>query len=320
MPCALTRSLIKPPADADFNLFHGVPAVWESQAAALSNAIAITVWETETMPAEWQAALRRAADVWVPSSHNQAVFEEGLGRPAFRLPHPYFPRDCAWTAAECSRFLDVADHEFVVYSIFEWQERKNPEQVIHAYLLAFDGNDRTALVIKSNPSARERAQETLAKLRERTRSTARVRLRCETWDETQIAALHARGNCYISLHSGEGWCYPLYEAACAGKAIVATGYSGPLDYLDPDAHALVRYQLAPVQQRYRFYNPEMLWAEPDSMHAAECLRAVYECPRESASKTTAAGERLREAYSVNAVGRMARERLLELLHTNRRSA
>lgn len=203
--------------DADFNLFHGVPSVWESQASAIPNAIAITVWETETMPIEWQAPLGRAADVWVPSAHNQAAFHEGLGRRPFRLPHPFVCRETAWSREDASKFLDVADDEFVVYSIFEWQERKNPDRVIHAYLLAFDGRDRASLVIKTNPAALESAQRTLSVLRAETRSTARVQIRSETWDETRIASLHLRGDCYVSLHSGEGWCFPFMKPLAPAK-------------------------------------------------------------------------------------------------------
>lgn len=107
--------------------------------------------------------------------------------------------------------------------------------------------------------------------------------------------------------------FSLYEAACAGKAVVATGYSGPLDYLDPSAHALVRYRLAPVLQKYRFYSRDMFWAEPDWMHAAECLRSIYDYQDLWAGRSAVVGQRLRSTFSVEAVGRMARERLLHLL-------
>jgi glycosyltransferase involved in cell wall biosynthesis len=153
----------------------------------------------------------------------------------------------------------------------------------------------------------------LSRLRAETRSTARVELRCETWEEAQIAALHSRGDCYLSLHRVEGWCYPLFEAACRAKAMVATRYSGPLDYLDPSAHFLVRYRLAPVGQRLRYYHADMLWAEPDVSHAAECLRVAYEGRDTLPSKTSAAAERIRRKYSVEEIGRLAAQRLVDLL-------
>lgn len=311
--CALIESLIAPPRRVDFHLFHGVPAIWAAAASAMRNAIGITVWETAAMPAEWLDPLRLAADVWVPCRFNQTAFGEALGREPFRLPHPVICHDTDWPREKCSEFFGMSEEEFAIYAIFEWQERKSPDELIRAYLQAFDAGDRTVLLIKTNAEARGAAHRTLARLRAETRSAARVELRCEAWEEAHIAALHSRGDCYLSLHRGEGWCYPLCEAACRGKAVVATGYSGPLDYLDPTAHSLVRYRLAPVRQKYRFYRADMLWAEPDCTHAAECLRDVYEQRGALPSRTGEAANRIRVRYSIEEVGRLGAERLLYLL-------
>ncbi len=91
-----------------------------------------------------------------------------------------------------------------------------------------------------------------------------------------MQSLFDRGNCYVSLHRGEAWGYPPFEAACAGLPVIATGYSGPADYLEEEFHHLVRYSLTPVTQKYVFFSPEMSWAEPDIPHAAALMRRVYD--------------------------------------------
>ena len=131
-----------------------------------------------------------------------------------------------------------------------------------------------------------------------------------------MTALMQRADCLVSLHRGEGWCYPLFDAACSGTPVIATAYSGPMDYLDPQYHRLVRYELTPANQQKhaaRFaFNSDMSWAAPDVTHAAELMRDVYD-RREHAMKQAAQGSvLLQEKYSLDAIGRMAGRRLTEL--------
>ena len=157
----------------------------------------------------------------------------------------------------------MTERDFVFYSIFEWQERKCPLELLEAYVRAFPTETDTLLLIKTNPGAVSVARQAVEKVRQQVRSEARIAMCCAAWSEAHIAALHERGDCYVSLHRGEGWGYPLFEAASRGTPVIATGYAGPLDYLQPRAHQLVRYELRPVRQPYVYYHPRMRWAEPD---------------------------------------------------------
>src|SRR4029450_5686535 len=124
------------------------------------------------------------------------------------------------------------------YSLFEWQDRKSPVALLTAYLQAFPTAPDTVLIIKTNPGASNVAHQALAAVRQLVPSEARVVMRCAAWSEAEIAALHASGDCYVSLHRGEGWGYPLFEAAGRGTPVIATSYAGPLDYLTPQEHHL----------------------------------------------------------------------------------
>jgi ADP-heptose:LPS heptosyltransferase len=310
----LVESLVGRKIDADFHLFHGIPPYWSRRAFPLANVIAMTVWETNTMPSQWRAALNHALEVWLPCEFNTAVFARALLRPVFRLPHPILPAGPARPGDESlPADLDIGEGDFVFYCIFEWQDRKGPADTIEAFLRAFPSEPAAVLVLKANPGAARMAATTLLEIRKRVPSGARVILRCESWSEERIAALHARGNAYVSLHRGEGWNLPLFESACLGKPIIATGFSGPLDYLDPDAHCLVRHTPAPVRQRYAYYMPSMTWAQPDVDHAAELMREVLKNPGERARRSSAIAERLREDFSLESVGAAARARFVQLM-------
>ena len=297
--------------DADFHLFHGIPPLWARRAFPLRNVIAMTVWETDAMPPQWRPALNHAVEVWLPCQFNVSVFERALGKTVFRLPHAWAPNDTT-PAPDLVEACGIQEGDFVFYSIFEWQERKGPNEMIEVFLRAFPEPAPVVLVLKTNPGAAAISKSTLADLRRRVPSQARIELRPEAWSEEQMAALQQRGDCYVSLHRGEGWNYPLFEAAGRGKSIVATGFSGPTEYLDATAHRLVRHRHAAVRQRYAFYSTTMHWAEPEIDHAIEMLRAAF-AERGCTGPLSAAAERIRRDFASETIGECARQRLTQLL-------
>ena len=313
----LVESLLGGNRTADFHLFHGIPTRWAQEAFRCSNAIGMTVWETDTMPTQWASTLNHVMEVWLPCDHNIAAFQRGVTKPLFKLPHAFRPPSAQLCdRADMDRSLRVQPDDFVIYSIFEWQERKTPLGQLTAYMRAFPSDGAHSLVLKVNPGAAKTAQAAIQEARRHTGSAARVEVFAAAWSDQQIDALHQRGDCYLSLHRGEGWCYPLFDAVCRGTAAVATGYSGPLEYLSPENHELIRYRLASVTQRYAYYHPRMNWADPDLDHAAERLRWVFENRSVAAGRARSGAEALRARYAPQTVGEMARQRLLEIQERN----
>jgi len=309
----LVESLMGTNRNADFNLFHGIPSYWAKQAFRLRNSIGITAWETDVMPSQWRNVLNHVLEVWLPSNFNVTTFGRELRSPVIRVPHPVFPEGSQSLKADANQFLGVDAGDFLFFSIFEWQDRKNPQELIESFLKAFPEDQGAVLLIKLNPGAVGLARQTLDQLRSCTSSKGRVILRCEGWDESGIEALHSRGDCYVSLHSGEGWNYPLFEAVCRGTPVIATAYSGPLDYLHPDHHQLVRFSIQPVRQRYAFYNPRMQWAKPDFQHAIELFRLVFSDRKQVKKQSGRATAKVCSEYSLDAVGQVAVNRLFSIL-------
>lgn len=304
------ESLVGHDAKADFNIFHGVPTAFGRAAARLSNIVAITVWEATPVPYRWRTALSRAVDVWVPCEQNVSAF--GHIANAFRVPH-VVPPEPEPGLTESARVLDgIGPGDFVFYSIFHWQERKNARGLIKAFLLAFPATPDAVLLVKTSDRAAPEATELLRTLREETSSPARVTLVCESLGDREIRELHARGDCYVSLHRGEGWGYPLFEAASLGKPVVATAHGGPLDYLDSGRHHLVPCSMTRVQKPYYLFSSAMEWAEPDLARACEALRDVYANRDRARAAAEDAARELRRAFSAEAIGALAKARLLEL--------
>jgi glycosyltransferase involved in cell wall biosynthesis len=308
----LSASLVGYNPDATFNIFHGIPSMWARSAYQMRNVIAMTVWEADQIPQMWRNPLGHAIDVWVPSVFNLDGFAQALSKAPYRLPHVLpFLKDVPSSVLSGTE-LNVEPTDFVFYSIFEWQERKNPRGLFEAFLNAFRDESDAVLVVKTNERARATAHDTLSELRKQTQSRGRIVLCCEYLDERQMQGLQTRGDCYVSLHRGEGWGYPLFEAAGRGKAVVASAYGGPADYLDPQRHWLVRCTVAPIRDPYFLYKRSMRWAEPDLSHASEGLRWVHEHRSEARSAAKEAARELQNAYSPDRIGNDAKARLLEL--------
>jgi hypothetical protein len=72
-----------------------------------------------------------------------------------------------------------------------------------------------------------------------------------------------------------------------GKPVIATAYSGNMDFMSTENSLLVRYRLVELDRDYGPYEKGNEWAEPDVDHAAQFMRWAYE----NRGAATAIGER-----------------------------
>lgn len=324
VPDALVQSLMQRPLDARLCLWHTEPNALASESDPLPRTIVLSTWEADALPEKYRRALNRAHEVWVPSSFNLKVFREQLTVPVVRIPHPVpFFSAASESVEELSQRLNLKSSDFVVFANATWQERKNLDGVIEAFLRAFPDDPDCILILKTRFSfvTEEAAGVQITRAIDRAGLCQgiekRIRVCTGIWPEGRITALSRRADCYLSLHRGEGWCYPLFDAAVSGTPVIATGYSGPMDYLDPRFHHLVRYEMTAPKEKHvsgvLIFDETMHWAEPDVDHAAQLLRGIHE-NREAALKMAALGaQQLAIKYSLRAVGAMARKRLDDLL-------
>lgn len=289
------------------------------------SAIAMSVWETDRLPARHVAGLNRVGEVWVPSAFNERVYSSQIDTPVFRLPHPVRPRFTPSPAerAALDQALGLPAGSFLVLSVGTWQERKNLPAVVEAFARAFHSQPQAHLMLKTSlsfvPLALARAQVVDALRRaappDLDALLRRVHIHVMPLPLAHMDALFARADCYLALHRGEGWCYPLFDAACIGVPVVATTGSGPADYLDPAVHRLVHTREVPVPADFAgphfAFDATMRWLDPDVHHAAAQLRAVYENYAAARHSAAAAAVLLRDRYSLQRIGQRAAQRLAD---------
>ena len=85
-------------------------------------------------------------------------------------------------------------------------------------------------------------------------------------------------NTYVSLHRAEGYGLTMAEAMMLGKPVVATGYSGNLEFMDEDNSVLVPYSKVRIPMGQRPYPAGAMWANPDVEAAAAAMLRLASDP------------------------------------------
>ncbi len=130
-------------------------------------------------------------------------------------------------------------------------------------------------------------------------------------------SLTAACDCYVSLHRSEGFGLGMAEAMWHGKPVIATGYSGNLDFMTPSNSLLVDHRLVPIGPGAAPYPPEGEWAEPDVEHAATLMRGVFDDRRRAAALGRTAASEIRRTHSPDAAGALMLRRLESIRATGR---
>ncbi|MCA1682737.1 MAG: glycosyltransferase [Actinobacteria bacterium] len=162
--------------------------------------------------------------------------------------------------------------------------------------------------------------ERLAQLREEVGGRTDIQIIDRFFSEAEMAALMRRADCYVSLHRAEGFGLTLGETMALGKPVIATSFSGNLDFMTRENSYLVRYRETGVGAAGENYPAQGTWAEPDIEHAARLMREVWERPAEARARGARGRRDIAEAFSLEAVGEVARLRLKRLASIRRHAA
>lgn len=275
--------------------------------------IACWSWELEEFPRRAAERAGLADEVWTPSEFCARSVRAALpGRPVYAMQPavtvPEFPqRPRSYFGIPTDRFLFL-----FLFDMASGMERKNPLGLIRAFQLAFRRADNVHLAIKV--SRGHKHPEAFAELR-RAASEAGATLVDRVIARTDVCALLANCDAYVSLHRSEGFGFTMAEAMVLGKPTIATRYSGNLDFMTADNSYLVDYERVTLGRDYPPYPAGCTWAQPSEEHAAELMRRVVR-ERDEATAVAARGrDSVAELLSREAAARRMTTRLEEIRKT-----
>jgi glycosyltransferase involved in cell wall biosynthesis len=236
--------------------------------------IAIWYWELEKFPVRWHPAFDYYDEIWVTTNFCEKSIADVSPVPVVKIDYPFYQSH--ETPAPDRAAFGLPDDACIFLFNFDFHSvlrRKNPDGLIAAFKKAFDpAKDGALLVIKTINA--ERYPELAAQLKHSTFGL-NVRWINEHLDGPRMKSLIASADCYVSLHRSEGLGLGMAQAMGYGKPVIATGYSGNMDFMTSDNSLPIRYTLTELDRDYGVYEKGNFWAEPDLDHAAELMRRVY---------------------------------------------
>lgn len=267
--------------------------------------IGIWAWETPVFPPRWYNRFRLVDEIWVGGGYMARGISMASPVPVLVMPHgvepPAVPPDRERFGLPMDEFIFLFSFDFHSSLV-----RKNPHGVIEAFRAAFRPEEPARLVIKSINGAS--LPQELQCLRDLCRGL-RVTFLDRVLSGPDRTCLLASCDAYVSLHRAEGFGLGIAEAMALGKPVIATGYSGNMDFMDVGNSFPVRFRLEPLEEADPPYDKGSLWAAPDLEDASRNLRWVFE-HRDAAEDT---GQRARKHLQQHNAFQVIGERMVARL-------
>lgn len=266
------------------------------------------VWELEQFPDDWNDAFNLVDEVWVPTEFVRKAIATSTAKPVYKIPKA-IEFDVP-THLDRAHF-ELPEGEFVFlysYDFNSFSSRKNPEAAVAAFRRAFgEVQTKVRLVIKSING--HRFPEKLAELVRSVVDDSRIDVRDGFLSREEMFGLQNSIDCYVSLHRAEGFGLGMAECMYLGKPVIATAYSGNLEFMNRDNSCLVDYQLQPLVDGDYPYWQGQHWADADIDDAAQYMRRVVDDSDYAASIGAAAAASMRRNHSKSVCGQAVVARL-----------
>jgi glycosyltransferase involved in cell wall biosynthesis len=140
----------------------------------------------------------------------------------------------------------------------------------------------------------------------------------QVYSPDDVLSLMDACDAYVSLHRSEGLGLTMAEAMLMGKPVIATNFSGNVDFMDDSNSLLVPYELVKLGWPIPPYDGHLEWAQPSVEHAAQYMRRMYD----DQAWARELGERGKRSAETNLSLHTAGERIakrLEEIRTLRRA-
>lgn len=309
----LTHNLTRQP---EVYVHIGVPN--EANPIGKFNILCTAGIETTIASAQWIEACNKMDVIFTISEHSKAVFQNSkygvqdqrgnhqgtveLNKPIEVLHNcidtTIFGKNAA-VDKTLTATLDALPDTFNYLFVGHWlngdfgEDRKNVALLIKIFLETFKqvtDRPRPALILKTSSAGfsildRENVLGKIRQIRDTIKLDAGQALPNIyllhgefTDEEMNTLYTHPKVKAHVSLTKGEGFGRPLLEASVSGKPVIASGWSGQLDFLDKDRAVLVGGELKQIHPSATWDNvliKESSWFSPNTQQAADAMAAVF---------------------------------------------
>jgi len=277
-------------------------------------------WELPQPARCHDLAVRTLDEIWVSSEFNRETYAAVTQKPVVKVGMaveslPDIGRPERGAVRRSYGLPEDATVFMATFDGFSFIKRKNPAATLRAFLAAFkDVDENVALILKTHNLSQvlgeANVQTQIAEIVSLVESDPRIVLLDETLPFQQLLVLKSSVDCYVTLHRSEGWGFGAVEAMQLGLPVIATDFSGNLEFCTPETAFNVPYKQTFLERDdYIFVQGGDYWAEPDVEAAARFMRQVHE-NKQAAQAMGARGQALvASRFSVDAVAQRYLDRL-----------
>jgi glycosyltransferase involved in cell wall biosynthesis len=248
--------------------------------------VIVPFWELPMVPKSWIPSLESVDLILAPTHYIEHMMAAQVRNVPVRhyAQTTFLPPDCQPDRTAFG-LPDNAVLFITSFEMFSDINRKNTWAVLAAFDRAFSKNDDATLVIKVNNARSLPAfEEEVDRLHAFAARNGRVIVIERVLSPTEVISLYASCDVLVSLHRAEGLGLSPMEAMLLGKPVIATGWSGNMDFMTEQNSCLVPYRLVPVnsnaQSGYKpsYIGGETVWADPDVDYAAAWMQRLASDP------------------------------------------
>ena len=277
------------------------------------NAYNIAVWQWELASPRTDAyfAFEGVDEVWTNSAF-QADSIGAITPVPVQVIHLPVVAPKAKITPQRARF-GIPENDFVFYMPFDvgsTSARKNPFAVIAAFKRLQQERQDIHLVLKYHSARYE--QNFIQDLLLAVSGSPSITVNSTKLPLGELDKLRAACDCLVSAHRSEGFGLNIAEFLSLGKPVIATNYSGNLDFFDEQVGFPVDFTLVELTKQLGPYHPGFIWAEPSSESLFQQMRRVLGDPEEVERRGTAAVAKIADLLSLETVGHTIARRIAEL--------
>ena len=267
--------------------------------------IGCSTWEADKLPDAFVPGLKLVQEVWTPSRYCAEIF--GAVHSNIRIiPHVAEQKVHPEAAdqAIADGLIDFKLHTTYYLLVARLQDpRKNVSFTIRQFSRTLGNSEKHVLIVKGVES-----DPVIGGL------PRNVILLRDGLSDAQISALYKRASVYVSAHHSEGWGFGMSDAVAQGLPVIATRYSGNLEYLRDGSSFLLPCDVGEIKKEdcFSLFESSMKWAYP---HRDALCDAFAETSRMSPDDRKALALQAKEAirpFTRASVGSIIQQRVAEI--------
>ena len=267
--------------------------------------IGCALWETDILPDIYLEALRLVDEIWTCSQFTLDIFSKYFDN-VYKIPYivPKYNIKSSYIN-EMESDLAHDPEAYYFYTIADsTNPRKNLFDTIESFLKVQSSTERKVfLVVKQYRKALPYLS-----------SLPNVISIDQHLDDLAIQALHAVCDCYVSSHCAEAWGLSISDAMSFGNLVIATGYSGNMEYMNHENSIPVKYVLKNIKEEDLTFQPQLLnckmsWAYIDVDDLTDKMTNCHGASDHSEKRENARG--IADRYSPMRIANIMKIRLDE---------